>query len=178
MSRKRNASGKDHFDLLPFIAILMCVLGCLLLVTMSIAALSIGPELGEGWIPGENDRASSKIPILIEWDGKTVIVHRDGIKRELAWAPRRALYMRLDAPDAEPPGGGERAGARATFEAFIEEMVQRKETHYALIAVRPSGFDNFAVFASEFRRKDITLGFEPIDQNKPVRLLPAPRAKS
>ena len=38
----RGSQQEDHFDLLPFIAILMCVLGTELLVTMSMAALSLG----------------------------------------------------------------------------------------------------------------------------------------
>jgi hypothetical protein len=159
----RRESGKDHFDLLPFIAILMCVLGCLLLVTMSIAAISIGPGLGEGWIPGESDRdSSSKIPVLIEWDGKMAVVHRNGARQELAWATPKGN-------DVDPP----EASVRAEFDAFLQDMARKRATHYALIAVRPSGFENFARFAYEFRRNDITLGSEPIDQNKPVRLLPA-----
>jgi len=44
---------QDHFDLLPFIAIMMCLLGALLLVTMSMAAINIGAGAGagEGWVP-------------------------------------------------------------------------------------------------------------------------------
>lgn len=167
MSRRLAASGKDHFDLLPFIAILMCVLGCLLLVTMSISALSIGPEASEGWIPEGSDRPSAKIPILVEWDGKAVIVHRDGIKQELSWLPSASLLP--------PDENGIRIPSdspRAAFDAFIAEMTLLKETHYALIAVRPSGFADFNKLAYEFRRKNITLGFEPIEQSKPVRLLP------
>jgi len=45
MPRRAENQGQVHFDLLPFIAILMRVTGCLLLVTMSIAALGIGPSL-------------------------------------------------------------------------------------------------------------------------------------
>ncbi len=41
----------DHFDLLPFISILMCVLGCLLLVTISMASLTMGLDAGEAWLP-------------------------------------------------------------------------------------------------------------------------------
>src|SRR5438876_743227 len=91
MSRNKKDQGKDHFDLLPFIAILMCVLGSLLLVTMSIAALSIGPSLGEGWIPKRDQNMASKTPILIEWDGTTATVHSQGRKVQFKWtySPRR-----------------------------------------------------------------------------------------
>jgi hypothetical protein len=180
MSSKTDTAA-DHFDLLPFIAILMCVLGCLLLVTMSIAAISIGPGLGEGWIPGGDDHASSggddhassKIPVLIEWDGKIAVAHRDGIRRELAWAPQEPSTS-WDGSDAKV--AGDQASTRAAFDAFVDEMARMRKTHYALFAVRPSGFNNFELLADEFRDKGITVGSEPIDQHKPVRLLP-PRAK-
>lgn len=171
MSARLEASGKDHFDLLPFIAILMCVLGCLLLVTMSIAALSIGPGLGEGWIPGAADRAATKVPVLIEWDGKTATVQRDGTRTELAWAPVERLHATIDGRDVELTTEHAPDPARAAFDTFVDELARQRDTHYALLAVRPSGFKNYGQFAFEFRRRRITLGSEPIDQQKSVRLL-------
>ena len=43
----RTRKSADHFDMLPFIAILMCTLGTLLLVTLSMAAVNLGPGAGE-----------------------------------------------------------------------------------------------------------------------------------
>jgi hypothetical protein len=45
----RESAEQDHFDLLPFIAIMMCLLGTLLLVTITIAVINIGIGAGEGW---------------------------------------------------------------------------------------------------------------------------------
>ena len=75
MPRHYEDYSKDHFDLLPFIAILMCMLGCLLLVTISIAALSMGPGADEGWMLLRDSQDSSKESILIESDGATPIIH-------------------------------------------------------------------------------------------------------
>jgi hypothetical protein len=38
---------QDHFDLLPFIGIMMCLLGALLLVTMCMGAINIGAGAGD-----------------------------------------------------------------------------------------------------------------------------------
>jgi hypothetical protein len=163
MAHYREAGG-DHFDLLPFIAILLCVMGCLLLVTMSITALSIGPGVGEGWVPTTDPKRKTKIPVLIEWDGETAIVHQPGRRIQARWwLPNRGAgtpggYVIL--PEAPPE-----------LKAVLDDLAAKKETHYALFAVRPSGFDNFPLFASLFRRREIDVGYEPIKQNKAVRLL-------
>jgi hypothetical protein len=172
MNARQDASSKDHFDLLPFIAILMCVLGCLLLVTMSIAALSIGPGLGEGWIPSADESGASKVPVLIEWDGQTAVVHADGKKTPLRWERRQSKQIQIGGQTFELLVKEEKPSAtRAAFEAFLDGIARKNRTHYALLAVRPSGFESFGRFSDEFRRKEITIGFEPIEQDKPVRLI-------
>jgi hypothetical protein len=166
MSNKRETH-KDHFDLLPFIAILMCVLGCLLLVTMSIAALSIGPGVGEGWVPTPNPKVAQKIPMLIEWDGSVATIHREGGgKVQVKWsAPYSLTFGGLSPSIPTAEAGSEE------LQKLLEELSQKKATHYALFAVRPSGFNNFYQFSYQFRSRNIDVGYEPIKQEKAVRLL-------
>lgn len=166
MPRSYQSQTSDHFDLLPFIAILMCMLGCLLMVTMSIAALSIGPGVGEGWIPRRSPEMKNMTPILIEWDGEKAIIHdEDGIK--VAKWSEPSGYL-LSNGTWYPLKG---RTLSADISAFLESMSKRRATHYALFAVRPSGFGNFQLFADEFRGRKIDVGYEPIRQDKPVRLI-------
>jgi hypothetical protein len=51
------------------------------------------------------------------------------------------------------------------------EMKSKKKEVYALFAIRPSGFENFQSFLHEFRGRKISVGFEPIEQNKTVKLM-------
>ena len=148
----RSSRPTEHFDLLPFIGLLMCVLGVLLFVTLSVAALAIGPNVAEGWLP-QNDPDRKKIPILVEWDGSSAVIHKDNRQTTLA-----ALSEEKRSPTAE-------------FRAFIDEMVAIRSTHYVLFAVRPSGFGSFNIVADEFRDRRVDVGYEPIPQDKPVRLL-------
>ncbi len=171
--RDRN-SNTDHFDLLPFIAILMCVLGCLLLVTMSVAALSIGPSVGEGWLANPKQLQTAKTPVLIEWDGTVATFHFGNLKKSVKWSsPSRIriggtwFVVRDSEPDAE----------RQEFERLLDAISDQSDTTYALFAVRPSGFGNLYRFANEFRSRKINVGYEPIDQNKAVRLLQKKGAK-
>ncbi len=168
MARPHAEQSSDHFDLLPFIAILMCVLGCLLLVTMSIAALSIGPGAGEGWIPAPDTKPGAKIPVLIEWDGNTATIHRDGRKVQAGWSkPSCALLSDgTNYPLKQEPGS-----ESSELRQFLKGLEKQRASHYALFAVRPSGFANFNRFADEFRCLKIDVGYEPIKQEKSVRLL-------
>lgn len=160
---------KDHFDLLPFIAILMCVLACLLLVTMSIAALSIGPAVGEGWVPSNQTDTDSKLPVLIEWDGSTAVFHRDGDKVSVKWSPT-TNPIKIGGQRFELPGSNVDSSLKE-FAEILGELSRKKETHYALFAIRPSGFETFGRLVYEFRRRGISVGYEPIDQEKQVRLI-------
>jgi len=166
---------QDHFDLLPFIAIMLCLLGALLLVTMSMASISLGAGAGEGWIPGPEKL--TKIPILIEWDGTDAVWRKGGARiRESVDAdvlPVDGVWYRVrrgengdilgGVPVPEPP--------RSRFDELLAGLAANRETSYALIAVRPSGFDSFSRFSERFRGLRIDIGYEPIDQSKPVRLL-------
>lgn len=168
MTKRRKNLNSDHFDLLPFIAILMCMLGCLLLVTISIAAISIGPTAGEGWIPTSDPNQTSKIPILIEWDGATAIVHRNGRKKEVKWG---GSSQRIKLGDTWLNLGSENKEANSEFNKLLDELAVQRATHYALFAVRQSGFDSFFRFSEAFRERKIDVGYEPIHQKKAVRLL-------
>lgn len=150
--RGREFQQEDHFNLLPFIAILMCVLGTELLVTMSMASLSVGVSAREGWMPAANPNPSKKAPVLAEWDGEILLIHRG--------ATRERMSVRLGG-DTMPPA----------LDGFLVEMSRRRDQAYVLFAVRPTGFLNYYLLAELFRKQGITIGIEPIEQDKSIRLV-------
>jgi len=168
-SRKSSA---DHFDLLPFIAILMCTLGTLLLVTLSMAAVNLGVGAGETWIPSEDSTRTTKIPVLFEWDGNTLVVdlEKGRVKIDIPFE------QYIQAPD----NSAEEKAAKAKVDEGIAklnadvlaDLARNNTTHYALIAIRPSGFHSFGgELRALFEDRDISIGTEPIAQGKPVKLL-------
>lgn len=166
MRYAREDHSRDHFDLRPFIAIMMCVLACLLLVTMSIAALSIGPGVGEGWVPSGDAGSAAKQPVLIEWDGTVAVVHQGSGRRLIGkWSGGQSLSIVNGEIVAET------LSSDGILEGVLSDLERRRDTHYALFAVRPSGFATLNRFADVFRDRKIAVGYEPIVQDKAVRLL-------
>lgn len=147
----------EHFDLLPFINILMCTLGCLLLVALSMASLSLG-SAPEEWRPETG--GGGKIPVLLIWDGETLL-WKSG-KRDICLGIQTNGSF---VPPACPAGSMSRDlnELRTYFQA-------QRDTHYALIAIRPSGFANFSDVKKLFADQQVAIGYEPIAQNKQVRL--------
>jgi len=131
----------------------MCTLGCLLFVTLSVAALSLGPSRGHGWIFVNNEEGFKKKPRLVEWDGTSVVVHRaDGSTGSAAY----------DSSSSTLSGD---------FKTFMDWMYDHRKTDYAVIAVRPSGFGTLGALLNEFKNRNIDYGYEPVeDQNRIVLL--------
>jgi hypothetical protein len=174
MIKTRGITSSDHFDLLPFIAILMSFLGALLLITISMTTLMLGPGAGEGWLPAKDTLKISKIPILIEWDGTTAVIHKNDKKIYASWnvstlklVLKGGNYCYLsDTLDLDP-----------NLWDVIAELKKDSDHKYALFAVRPSGFSNFLNFSDEFKNRDIDIGKEPIEQDKSVRII-APKKEN
>jgi len=158
---------REHFDMLPFIAILMCTLGALLYVTMIVASLCIGPGAGEGWLPVHRPGEPTKEPVLVEWDGEVAIVHRDGERVRVAWDGKRQVTLQPDGSLVLA------ADESSLLGQTVAALARKAATHYVLFAVRPSGFANFNRLADEFRRRKLDIGYEPIEEGRPVRLLKA-----
>lgn len=130
----------------------MCVLGVLLFVTLSVAALAMGPNVKEGWLPLD-DYKTGKAPILVEWDGTKAVIHRENQTVPV-------LVYSTGNSSITPE-----------FSAFVAEMERKRKSDYVLFAVRSSGFGNFQLLADEFRKKRIDIGYEPITQDRAVRLI-------
>lgn len=156
--RTDSSMAEDRFDLLPFISILMCLLGTLLLITMSLATMYL-KNPGAVWMTEARTTEHVHVPVLLEWDGGTVSIHDESGITRIPLGSETQRWWRSDGSFVD-----------ARMNAFLDSMAARKGSEYVLFAVRPSGFDNFQTLASEFRTRKIAVGYEPIEQHKSVRL--------
>jgi biopolymer transport protein ExbD len=156
----------DQFDLLPFIGILMCVLGCLLLVTLSMAAVSVGVGAAEACVPTTDVSPTSKQAVLVEWDGSTAVIHRHLERVHIKWV----LPQEISIDGSTYVMVQESKNVSPEIVREMEWFVSHKGTHYILIAARPSGFDTLMRFANQFSAKGVSIGYEPLEQCRPVQL--------
>lgn len=147
MRRGLGSAEVDHFDLFPFISILICTLGCLLMITMSVVALSLGPAAAEIW---KIEGGRGKLPVLIEWDGEEITIHPRKVR--LPWAIATRHGGRNDSE----------------FGRLIGKLREQRERRYLFVAVRPSGFGNLHHLLALLERQQVRVGFEPIEQDRKV----------
>jgi len=147
MGRQHGRPEADYFDLFPFISILVCTLGCLLMVTMSVVALSLGPGATEIW---QIEGAANKLPTLIEWDGDIITIHPGRVR--VAFGAASDNGGRNDSP----------------FGRLVERIRQNRGREYIFVAVRPSGFGNLEALLTLLQRQGINAGYEPIEQDRSV----------
>lgn len=149
MARRRKTTGPG-FDLFPFLSILACILGCLLLIVMAMVALSVGPLATEKW---GFEGTSQKTPVVVEWDGAAVTIHPGKVR-----VPAGSALANKGRNDS-------------AFGRLLEEVALDKERRYIYVAVRPSGFGNFKQLAKLIRDRGLDIGYEPLDQRRPIEVL-------
>jgi len=150
----------DHLDLLPFINILMCVLGCLLLIAFSISGLSLA-EAPEILAPTAG--ASGKTPVLMIWDGATLSTELDGVVRCAVWPEEKTS-------DGNIPTTCPATAKTEDLDQILGYFRSHSDQKYPFIAVRPSGFVNLTAVIRRFEKERISIGYEPVAQNKRIEL--------
>ncbi len=149
----------DHFDLLPFVAILMCILGSLLFITLSLVSMSVmHPKIGL------DPTGQTKAPILIEWAAGTSFVQENGQREAIRWSPSQ--WSDLESGRIGESG----QGLPDQFRQLLAEATKPSSGKYALFAVRPSGFSTYSLIDTICQRRKIQVGYYPIGEHEDVKL--------
>lgn len=160
MKRDRQSASADRFDLLPFVAILMCTLGCLLFITLSVASLSLTRPGG-----GEVFRATEQA-VLIEWGYRASAFKENGRRVEVAWDA--AAWESMETGSVLRTGV---AGIPPEMRDLLDEISSQRGKRYALFAVRPSGFKSFAAMRALCEQRHIRVGYDTIGEESKVELM-------
>ncbi len=122
-------------------AVLMCFLGSLVTIAVTIVALSVlfPAEVWELGLLG----AQHKTPHVIEWDGANITVHPD---REV-----------VPIPVALANNGKN----DTAFGKVLAEVKADREHEFVFVIVRPTGFSTFLPFLQVFTQEKIDVGYEP-----------------
>lgn len=142
--RRRSKSNKVELELFPFLSVLACTIGSLILliIVISTETLNDNPEVtiiarSEG---GVNQK---KQPRYIE-------CKEDGI----------VIY-----PSQEFVSKNEMNKPNSKLANFINEIKQNKDKEYIIVAIRPSGIEVFDTLRDIIMKEEIDIGYEPIEED-------------
>jgi len=175
---KLKFSDEQPINLFPMIDILTGTIGCFIFFVSAITVF----QLGAGKSVSINVQKSVKgrhvkTPIMIEWDGKNVVIHPEKTKVPLAMtdfsSQELASIGKSSDSDTESAvlEGKIRSRIENTQFANLLRRIQRnRDDKYIVVMVRPSGFDTLLVLRNFLLTKGIDVGYEPIDQNWKLEL--------
>ena len=145
MSR-RNVYRKKHteVELFPFLSILACTIGTLILLIIILTTQALEPQ--EATVVAkvdENSKGSneSKTPVYIEARQDGFILHPDQ-----EFAPRADVYQ-----------------PQSPLRKTIENLKTNKDEKYLIIILRPDGLEMFAKLRELVEEEGIDIGYEPLE---------------
>lgn len=142
--RRRSVSKANHaqIELFPFLSILACTIGTLILLIIVLTTQSLGQqevaivakEEGKGF-------NNKKIPRYIECRETGVILH-----------PSEELIPISQLQQPNSP-----------LKKLIAEIKAKRDREYLIVALRPNAIDVFYQVREMVQQENIDIGYEPID---------------
>jgi hypothetical protein len=150
MGRGRlKARGGLQAELFPFLAVLSCMIGTLILVIILVTSGVLG-----------NRRAIT-------------LVARDAQGENLSLQPRY-IEVRSDGvllhPGEEFVPRSQIRSRTTALRQLLEEVQRNRTGEYVIVAVRPDGFELFETVRDQVEGRGIKIGYEPIDTDWTLRI--------
>lgn len=182
MARLKVSNGQP-VSLFPMFNILVCTLGCLILIVGTVTAFSLGPgrtiSINVG---GSNKESHHKMPTYIEWDGKAIVIHPERnriplLEINLSDKELKDLSANTSSTEAFISAAKRRQHSkimtqveRTPFEDLLQRIHRKRDSEYLVIMIRPSGFDTLVSLRNFILEKGVDVGYEPIEQNWNLRV--------
>lgn len=145
MPRRSIARSSIQIELFPFLSVLACTIGTLILMIIVITSQMLGEQQKEVKIVIKTEAGTNqvRVPFYIECRSDGVVLYPSQ-----TFVPARALN------DPSSP-----------FVQFLNRLSQSRDREYIIAAVRPDGFDVFEAARTLIEQKGIRLGYEPFDKD-------------
>lgn len=148
-SWKSNKSNSIEIELFPFLSILACTIGTLILLIIALSTQVFSSNREVKIIAkteaGEN---LDKIPRYLECRGDGIIIYP-----QEEFVAKENLYSYNSA-----------------FIKLLDELRLNPEREYLIVAIRPDGIDSFQEIREIIETKGIDMGYEPIDKDVKLKL--------
>jgi hypothetical protein len=147
--RKLRASRRAQTELFPFLSVLACIIGTLILLVITVSSTVLGTRrsvtLSAREQVGEN---KALVPHYIEVRADGVVLHPtlEFVRTRDLKKPDRALRR------------------------LLRQVAANASSEYIIVAVRPDGFGLFDTVRSEVEGRRIRIGYEPVPAEWKLRI--------
>jgi biopolymer transport protein ExbD len=143
MVRRKISRRKMEVELFPFLSILACTIGTLILLILVMTSQAIGNQK-EVKIVAKSERGENqnKTPQYLECRDKGVVVH-----------PSKQLIPKNQLVQKNSP-----------LKKLLAQIKSKGKNQYLIIAVRPDAYDVFKAVRSMAELEKIDIGYEPLDR--------------
>ncbi|MEC4805680.1 MAG: hypothetical protein SAJ12_18550 [Jaaginema sp. PMC 1079.18] len=143
MRRQRITRKPIETELFPFLSVLACTIGTLILLIIVITSQTYGSDREvKIVVKSEQGTNLTKVPRYLEARVDGVIIHPQG-----TLIPRNEL-----------------ANSNSALTAIIAQVKQNRDREYFIVAVRPDAFAVFEDLRNIIEAEGISLGYEPLDK--------------
>lgn len=135
---------KSEIELFPFLSVLACTIGSLILliIVISLQNFSKKPEVTILAIDQADGQNHSKKPHYIECKKDGVIIH----------------------PSQEFISADNFEGENSPLSNFIAKIKAARNSEYIIFAIRPDGVNTFQQIRNKVEQENIDIGYEPIEE--------------
>ena len=150
MSGRRTAGApRRQAELFPFLAVLACMIGTLILIIIVVTSGVLGSRRSITLVARDDGGRNITLqPHYVEVRGDGVLLH-PGLE-----------FVPADAVDR-----GDTALRR-----LLRRVQAHKDTEYVIVAVRPDGFTLFDEVRNQVEGRGIQIGYEPVDAEWKLRI--------
>lgn len=148
-SGRRGAGASLTVELFPFLSVLACVIGTLVLLVILVTSGLLGSKRSISLIAeaGAGHNASLR-PRYVEVTGTGVTLH----------------------PGGETVARAELGRANTALSRLLREVSANRDEEYIIVALRPSGYPHFDRVRDQVEGRGIKIGYEPIDEGWKLRI--------
>jgi len=143
MARTRRKRQNIEIELFPFLSILACTIGTLILLIIVVTAQSLSDERQVTIVAKtEEGKNATKTPRYIECRSNGVVIY-----------PSEEFVSLSNLERTNSP-----------FQQLLREVRRNRNKEYLIVAIRPDSFDVFEQVRDLIEAQNIDIGYEPIDE--------------
>ena len=149
MPRHYRSQTAIEVQLLPFLSVLACTIGTLILLILVLTSQLYSQQQTVKIIAKtESGKNFSKKPRYIECNKDGIIIY-----------PSQEFIAEAQLSNVDSP-----------LRELLEEINNNREEEYLIVAVRPDGIEVFREVRELIEAKNIDIGYEPIDQEWQLKI--------